>query len=66
MELSDLEKQRYSKMEALRQRGVEPYPTRSEVTMTIGQAVKAFEDAEKMEPQIPFRQRWPAGCVLSA
>jgi lysyl-tRNA synthetase class 2 len=47
MELSDLEKQRYSKMEALRQRGVEPYPTRSEVTMTIGQAVKAFEDAEK-------------------
>lgn len=47
MELSELEQQRYNKMEALRQQGVEPYPTRSQVTMTIAQALKAFEDSEK-------------------
>jgi len=47
MELSELEKQRVDKITALRQQGIEPYPTRSEVSMTIGEAVKAFEQTEK-------------------
>ena len=47
MELSDLEQLRFNKMQAMRQNGVEPYPTRSEVTMTIAEALQAFEAAEQ-------------------
>ena len=46
MQLSDLEKIRYDKILAMRQAGREPYPTRSEVTSTIADAIKQFESAE--------------------
>ena len=46
MQLSDLEKIRYDKILAMRQAGREPYPTRSEVTCTIAEAIKQFESAE--------------------
>jgi lysyl-tRNA synthetase class 2 len=46
MELSDLEKIRYEKIQALRSSGIEPYPTRSEVTATIAEATHEFEAAE--------------------
>ena len=46
MELSDLEKIRVQKMQAMRQRGVEPYPTRANPTHTVQQAVDAFLKSE--------------------
>ena len=46
MQLSDLEKIRYDKILTMRQAGREPYPTRSEVTCTIAEAIKQFESAE--------------------
>ncbi|MBA4375640.1 MAG: lysine--tRNA ligase [Anaerolinea sp.] len=46
MELSDLEKIRFEKIQKMRSAGIEPYPTRSEVTQTIAEAIKAFEKAE--------------------
>jgi lysyl-tRNA synthetase class 2 len=49
MQLSDLEKIRYEKILAMRKEGREPYPTRSEVTCTIAEAIKEFETAENGE-----------------
>jgi lysyl-tRNA synthetase, class II len=46
MELSDLEKIRFEKMQAMRTAGIEPYPTRSELTHSVGKAIQAFEAAE--------------------
>jgi lysyl-tRNA synthetase class 2 len=46
MELSDLEKVRFNKIQAMRENGIEPYPTRSEVTCTIAEAIHAFESVE--------------------
>ena len=46
MKFSDLEKIRYEKILSMRKAGIEPYPTRTEVTSTIADAVKVFEDAE--------------------
>ena len=46
MQLSDLEKIRYDKILAMRAAGREPYPTRSEVTCTIAEAIKQFESVE--------------------
>jgi lysyl-tRNA synthetase class II len=47
MQLSDLEKIRVEKIERMRAAGVEPYPTRSEVTHSAAEAVALFEAAEK-------------------
>jgi lysyl-tRNA synthetase, class II len=47
MELSDLEKIRLQKAEQLRAAGMEPYPTRNQVTHTTAAAIKEFEAAEK-------------------
>lgn len=47
MELSDLEKQRFDKIQSMRSEGIEPYPTRTEVDMTTADAIKAFEAVEK-------------------
>ncbi len=47
MELNELEKVRADKIAALKAAGMEPYPTRSHVTATIGEACAAFETAEK-------------------
>ena len=46
MELSDLEKIRVQKMQAMRQRGVEPYPTRANPTHSVQRAVEAFLKSE--------------------
>ncbi len=46
MELSDLEKIRFDKVQELRQQGVEPYPTRAHPTHTAQEAIHAFETAE--------------------
>jgi len=47
MELNDLEKIRYEKILQMRDSGVEPYPTRTEVTSTTADAIKAFEQSEE-------------------
>lgn len=47
MDLSDLEKQRFEKIQNMRSHGMEPYPTRTEVNTTIAKTIKAFEEAEK-------------------
>jgi lysyl-tRNA synthetase class 2 len=46
MQLSDLEKVRYEKILAMRNAGREPYPTRTEVTCTIAEAIQQFEAVE--------------------
>ncbi len=46
MERNDLEKIRLEKINTMRAAGVEPYPTRVEITATIGAATAAFEKAE--------------------
>ncbi len=46
MEFSELERIRVEKIARLRAAGVEPYPTRSEVTHTTAEAVRLFEAAE--------------------
>ena len=51
MELSDLEKIRYDKIQRMRAEGVEPYPTRTEVNVTTAAAIEAFEANEKKGSQ---------------
>lgn len=46
MELSDLQAIRREKVEALRERGIEPYPSRSERTHTTAEAIQAFMGKE--------------------
>jgi lysyl-tRNA synthetase, class II len=50
MEYSDLEKVRYEKILQLRAKGIEPYPTRNNVSHTTAEAIKAFEQAEQSTP----------------
>ena len=51
MEFSDLEKIRVEKIVRMRENGREPYPTRNEVTHSIGEAMRAFEaSAGSQEP----------------
>jgi lysyl-tRNA synthetase class 2 len=47
MERNDLEKIRIEKIERMRAAGLEPYPTRSELTHSIGEATRLFEAGEK-------------------
>jgi len=46
MERNDLEKIRIEKINIMRAEGIEPYPTRAELTATIAEATAAFEKAE--------------------
>ncbi len=55
MELSDLERIRYEKIQQMRAAGVEPYPTRSEVNQTTAEAIRAFEAAEAAGSQDPVK-----------
>jgi lysyl-tRNA synthetase, class II len=48
-EITSLEKIRLEKIEALRQAGYEPYPSRAERTHTSQQALTAFDAAEKQD-----------------
>jgi len=47
MKLTDLEKIRVEKIERMRQAGIEPYPTRSEVTHTTAEAIRLFTAGEQ-------------------
>jgi len=47
MDLNDLEKIRVEKIERMRAEGIEPYPTRSEVTHSVEQALSLFAAAEQ-------------------
>jgi lysyl-tRNA synthetase class 2 len=55
MELSDLERIRFEKIQQMRAAGVEPYPTRSEVNQTTADAIRAFEAAEAAGSQDPVK-----------
>jgi lysyl-tRNA synthetase class 2 len=46
MNFSELERIRVEKIERMRARGIEPYPTRAEVTHTTVQAIQLYEQAE--------------------
>jgi lysyl-tRNA synthetase class 2 len=46
MEYSDLEKIRLEKIQMLRARGIEPFPTRANITHRIHSAIQEFEQAE--------------------
>jgi len=53
MELNDLQRIRAEKIKALRERGIEPFPTRSEVTHQVKEAIQCFskhEEANKDQP----------------
>jgi len=47
MDLNELEKIRVAKIKAMREEGIEPYPTRNEVSHRIAQALEAFTTSEK-------------------
>jgi len=47
MKFTDLEKIRVEKIERMRQAGIEPYPTRSEVTHTTAEAIRLFTAGEQ-------------------
>jgi lysyl-tRNA synthetase class 2 len=53
MDYSNLEQTRLMKVHRLRQRGIEPYPARSERTHTSLQAIRAYEQAEAAGSDIP-------------
>jgi len=44
-ELTELEKTRLEKVNRLRENGVEPYPTRSDVSHTTAKSIQAMIDA---------------------
>ncbi len=54
-ELNSLEQTRLEKALHLRERGIEPYPTRSSVTHTIEEARQAFEAAERSPTPEPVQ-----------
>ncbi|MGQ9627846.1 MAG: lysine--tRNA ligase [Anaerolineae bacterium] len=52
-ELSDLERKRLLKLERIRARGIDPYPSRVERSHTNAQALSAFQAAEAEKRQPP-------------
>src|SRR5512135_400937 len=50
-ELTNLEMNRLEKLEQLRSKGIEPYPTRTMRTHTSQMAIQEFEAAEAAAPQ---------------
>jgi lysyl-tRNA synthetase class 2 len=74
MELNDLERIRLEKMERLRARGEEPYPTRAHPTHTTAEAKQAFEQQEASESPQPvqvtlvgrLRSMRPMGKIIFA
>jgi lysyl-tRNA synthetase class 2 len=53
MELTDLEQQRVEKLERLRSKGIEAYPSRVERTHTVAEAIAAFQLAEAADEETP-------------
>jgi lysyl-tRNA synthetase class 2 len=54
MDLNELEKIRVEKINAMRAAGVEPYPTRSDVNISVKEAVEAFDQFESSHPDEPL------------
>jgi len=50
MQFNELENIRVDKMHALREQGIEPYPTRNHVTHQIGEAISLFTEFENKNP----------------
>ncbi len=61
MELNDLEKVRVEKIKAMRATGIEPFPTRSEVTHSIQDASDAFTKFEAHNPEKSFDKVFTLG-----
>ncbi|MBN1310677.1 MAG: lysine--tRNA ligase [Anaerolineae bacterium] len=58
---NNVEKERLEKLERIRAKGVEPYPTRAERTHTIEQAVAAYQNIEDATPE----GQEPAGIAVT-
>lgn len=54
MELNELEKVRYQKIQDLAEKGISAYPTRSNITSTIKDACAAFENFEASGNETPL------------
>ncbi len=54
-EYSHLEKIRLEKIQSLKERGIDPYPTRAERTHTSQEAIQAFEQAEASGSEDPVQ-----------
>jgi len=66
MELNDLEKIRLEKIEQLKKMGIDPYPTRAEVTHNIADALKVFDEYEKAKNEaIPAPRAVIGGRIRS-
>lgn len=55
MNFSELERIRVEKIERMRARGIEPYPTRAEVSHTTVQAIQLYEQAESAGSSDPVQ-----------
>lgn len=56
MEFTELERIRIAKLREMREKGVEPYPTRSEVTHQISEALDIFKNFEEKNPEKSFSE----------
>lgn len=63
-EYTNLERIRLEKLESLKKRGIEPYPTRAQRTHTSREAIAAFEEAERASAAQPV-QAIVAGRIRS-
>lgn len=63
-EYTNLERIRLEKLESLKKRGIEPYPTRAQRTHTSREAIAAFEEAERAAAAQPV-QAIVAGRIRS-
>jgi lysyl-tRNA synthetase class 2 len=61
MELTELEKIRVEKLEKMREMGVEPYPTRSEVSHPISEVIGSFAAHEKEAGDSEFSATFTVG-----
>lgn len=61
MEFSDLEKIRVEKLNTLRQRGIEPYPTRNSVSHQIIEIVNSFKTFENKNPDQEYKATFKVG-----
>ncbi len=61
MELNELEKIRAEKIDAMRSQGIEPYPTRSEVSHSIAQVLEAFSEFEAGYADEPLTESFTLG-----
>ena len=68
MELNELEKIRVEKLEKMRAQGLEPYPTRSDVTQQVSRLWQLLLPLKKpaLAASTLKNQPWAAGCAPCA